>query len=189
MTPLFKKDRVYQIVVNVYQACILALFNTREEVTYEDAKQLTQISESELNPALIFMCNPKIKLLLKGNMKQPKFDPKETIKLNLAFANPNVRVNLIPVPSKKQTVEKAEDSKNDDKEIKMERQNITDATIVRIMKARKTEMHNELLIEVTRQIHNFVAQPLLIKQRIESLIERDYLKRDEDNRMKYIYLP
>lgn len=59
-------------------------------------------------------------------------------------------MNLIPVPSKKQTAEKAEEAKNDDKEIKMERQNITDATIVRIMKARKTEKHNELLIEVTR---------------------------------------
>ena len=139
------------------------MFNTREEVTYEECKQLTQISDSELNPALIFMCNPKVKLLLKGNMKKPQFEPKETIKLNMVFANNNVRVNLIPVQSKKQTVEKTEESKNDDKEIKMERQNITDATIVRIMKARKTEMHNELLIEVTRQIHNFVAQPLLIK--------------------------
>jgi hypothetical protein len=57
------------------------------------------------------------------------------------------------------------------------------------MKARKTENHNELLMEVTRQIHTFVAQPALIKARIESLIERDYLKRDDEVRGKYIYLP
>jgi hypothetical protein len=57
------------------------------------------------------------------------------------------------------------------------------------MKARKSEMHNDLSIEVTKQINNFVAQPSLIKQRIKSLIERDILKRDDDNRAKYIYLP
>jgi hypothetical protein len=32
--------------------------------------------------------------------------------------------------------------KNDDKEIRQERQNIIDAVIVRIMKARKTDKHN-----------------------------------------------
>ena len=189
MTPTMITAKRYQLVVNVYQACILCLFNSQESITYDELKQMTQIQEAELNPALIFMCNPKVKLLLKGNPKVPKFDASESIKPNPAFANNNIKVNLIPVPSKKQTTEKTEESKNDDKEIKMERQNITDATIVRIMKARKQENHNELLMEVTRQIQNFVAQPALIKQRIESLIERDYLKRDEENRGRYIYLP
>lgn len=189
MTPTMIVAKRYQLVVNVYQACILCLFNTKEEITYDELKQMTQIQDGELNPALIFMCNPKVKLLLKGNPKTPEFKPTETLKANPDFANPSIKVNLIPVPSKKQTVEKAEEAKSDDKEIKMERQNITDATIVRIMKARKQENHNDLLIEVTRQIQNFVAQPALIKQRIESLIERDYLKRDEENRGRYIYLP
>lgn len=57
------------------------------------------------------------------------------------------------------------------------------------MKARKTEKHNQLLEDVLRQINIFMPQPQMIKQRIESLIEREYLKRDDADRSKYIYLP
>jgi len=57
------------------------------------------------------------------------------------------------------------------------------------MKARKTEKHTQLLEDVMRQITIFMPQPQMIKQRIESLIEREYLKRDEADRGKYIYLP
>jgi hypothetical protein len=57
------------------------------------------------------------------------------------------------------------------------------------MKARKTEKHNQLMEDVIKQISIFLPQPQMIKQRIESLIEREYLKRDEAERSKYIYLP
>ena len=40
-----------------------------------------------------------------------------------------------------------------------------------------------------RQIIMFKPQPPFIKQRIESLIDREYLKRDENDRQIYIYLP
>jgi len=73
--------------------------------------------------------------------------------------------------------------------INVERQNIIDAVVVRIMKARKTEKHNQLIEDVIKQISIFMPQPQMIKQRIESLIEREYLKRDEADRTKYIYLP
>jgi len=43
--------------------------------------------------------------------------------------------------------------------------------------------------DVIKQITIFMAQPPIIKQRIESLIEREYLKRDDNDRAKYIYLP
>ena len=50
------------------------------------------------------------------------------------------------------------------------------------MKARKTEKHNQLMEDVIKQISIFLPQPQMIKQRIESLIEREYLKRDEAER-------
>ena len=57
------------------------------------------------------------------------------------------------------------------------------------MKARKTEKHNQLLEDIIKQISIFMPQPQMIKERIESLIGRDYLKRDESDRAKYVYLP
>lgn len=63
--------------------------------------------------------------------------------MNTGFTNPNIRVNFVPVQThKKKTTEKTDAEKVDDKEIRIERQNIIDAVIVRVMKARKTEKHN-----------------------------------------------
>lgn len=66
---------------------------------------------------------------------------------------------------------------------------VVDATCVRIMKSRKVETHTELMSSIIRQITMFNAQPQMIKKRIESLIEREYLERDKDQRNKYIYKP
>ena len=57
------------------------------------------------------------------------------------------------------------------------------------MKARKTLFHNELITEVTKQLQvRFRPDPMLIKQRIESLIEREFLKRDDNNSRRYHYV-
>lgn len=64
-----------------------------------------------------------------------------------------------------------------------------DAVIVRVMKARKTLRHTELITETMRQVTNFKPQPPMIKGQIESLIQREFLKRDEEDRNIYIYIP
>lgn len=69
------------------------------------------------------------------------------------------------------------------------RQQATEARIVRIMKARKTMMHNDLMAEVEKQVaHLFVAKRQDVKRCIEVLIERDFLERDEEDSNRYIYM-
>lgn len=63
-----------------------------------------------------------------------------------------------------------------------------DAAIVRIMKARKSMDHNQLVAEVSRQVTNFKPSPMDIKRQIEGLIERDYIERDEANPRTYHYV-
>eukprot|EP00887_Chlorella_sp_A99_P000390 scaffold13.g390.t1 len=64
-----------------------------------------------------------------------------------------------------------------------------EAAVVRIMKARKRLSHNELIAQVTQQLSSrFIPLPAVIKKRIESLIERDFLERDAADRSVYIYL-
>ena len=46
------------------------------------------------------------------------------------------------------------------------------------MKAKKTEIHNNLMQSIISQISMFTAEPKMIKKRIEDLIERGYMKRD-----------
>ncbi len=60
-----------------------------------------------------------------------------------------------------------------------DRANATDAAVVRIMKTRKQRDLNSLLNEVLASLHMFKPQPPVIKRRIEGLIEKEFLRRDE----------
>lgn len=60
---------------------------------------------------------------------------------------------------------------------------------VRTMKSRKEMEHNALIAEVSQQLKvRFTVEPSVIKMRIESLIERDFLERDKSNMKRYKYL-
>jgi hypothetical protein len=49
-----------------------------------------------MKPALIQLCNPKVRILDKA-VKKPTFDdPDEKIKINLKFNSNNIRVNVVP---------------------------------------------------------------------------------------------
>lgn len=63
------------------------------------------------------------------------------------------------------------------------------AAIVRIMKARKSATHTQLVNEVTRILAGrFPPKPQTIKKQIESLIERDYLERSATERKMLLYV-
>ncbi|KAH9262741.1 hypothetical protein BASA82_000232 [Batrachochytrium salamandrivorans] len=72
--------------------------------------------------------------------------------------------------------------------IEEDRSMAIEACIVRVMKARKRLQHNLLITEVTNQLRQFKPNPKMIKKKIEHLIERDYLARDETEVNFYNYL-
>ena len=65
-----------------------------------------------------------------------------------------------------------------------------DSTLTRIMKGRigQKSTHNFLVQEVSKQIELFQAQPPQIKERIECLIEKGILKRNDADRNCYDYV-
>ena len=74
-------------------------------------------------------------------------------------------------------------------QVEEDRRHLVEAAIVRIMKARKSLHHNDLIAEVTKQLSvRFVPSPQFIKKRVESLIEREYLERAEGDRRVYQYI-
>lgn len=57
------------------------------------------------------------------------------------------------------------------------------------MKARKRLAHNGLITECVEQLKNrFPPNASIIKRRIESLIERDYLSRSPEDRYCFDYI-
>jgi cullin 3 len=141
---------------------------------------------------MLKMCNPKIKIILKEKPGKPSFEPHEKMKLNMDFSNNSIRFNLVPVLSSIKMAEGAGGIKSTadlDQELQKERSMIVDAVIVRIMKARKVEVHQKLVEACIKQTTMFQAQPQMIKKRIESLIDREYLERDTNDKSRYIYKP
>lgn len=56
------------------------------------------------------------------------------------------------------------------------------------MKSRKRLDHNSLVTEVITTLQMFKPHPTVIKQKIEHLIDREYLERDPDDKTIYRYL-
>ncbi|XP_077511952.1 cullin-3-B-like [Amblyomma americanum] len=70
-----------------------------------------------------------------------------------------------------------------------DRKHEIEAAIVRIKKARKKLSRNVLVTEVTSQLRSrFYPSPVVIKRRIEGLIEREYLARTAEDRKVYTYV-
>lgn len=95
------------------------------------------------------------------------------------------KIKCIPggkVVQNKIALEEKDKSNAFQEDLLKERECIVDACIVRIMKGRKVMKHNDLLPDVLKLVHIFKPDVNLIKKRIESLIERDYLKRDDKDR-------
>ena len=69
-----------------------------------------------------------------------------------------------------------------------DRSSAIEAAIVRIMKSRKKLEHNQLVQDVITTLQMFKPHPQVIKQKIEHLIDREYLERDPDDKSVYRYL-
>ena len=67
--------------ISCYQAVILLLFNKHEQLTFSEIKVKTNIPDTEILQQLIFLCNPRQKILDKENMKKPEFADNEVLKV------------------------------------------------------------------------------------------------------------
>jgi cullin-4 len=64
-----------------------------------------------------------------------------------------------------------------------------DAAIVRIMKARKELSYEHLKLATIEAVKNhFVPEISSIKERVQVLVEQEYLKRDDEDMNMYIYV-
>jgi hypothetical protein len=70
-----------------------------------------------------------------------------------------------------------------------DRAHTIDATIIKRMKTHKRMDMNELITEVLGSLSMFQPDPKLIKQRIEKLIQDEFLARDEESKNILVYLP
>lgn len=184
------KNRKHELNVSTYALVILLLFdeegtNASSGLSYAAIKQNTNIPDGDLKRNLQSLACAKYKILLKEPKGRDVGD-QDTFTFNEGFSCPLARIKIATVAAR---VESTTERKETNEKIEEERKNQIEACIVRVMKDRKRLSHNELVNEVIKQLlGRFGPNPLVVKKRIESLIDREYLERDGEQRNVYNYL-
>ena len=187
--------------VTTYQMTILMLFNTTNKLSLEDIRRLTDIrDEVELKRHLLSLCTKKAPVLSKDS-KGKGIQENDSFTFNDKFTSKAVHIRIPMVSLKEVTgADEAQGSGQAGEgsdvgrstlpaTVEKDRCILIEASIVRIMKARKTMAHSDLVSEVMRQLRGrFTAQPAVIKKRIETLLEREYLARHVDDSRMYTYV-
>jgi len=169
------------LVVSTYQMMILLVFNQLKTATFKQILDKTNIPRNDIVNHLMSLAHPKVQVLAK---KPPTsaLEDAHMFRINPAYKSTLLRVN-VPV-----IIIKAATGKAAGTGVELARRHQMDASIVRIMKARKTMKHAQLVGEVMQQLSaRFKPKPADIRKRVEAMIEQEYLARDPKDRQTYNY--
>uniref|UniRef100_A0A0G4FCL8 Cullin family profile domain-containing protein n=1 Tax=Chromera velia CCMP2878 TaxID=1169474 RepID=A0A0G4FCL8_9ALVE len=208
-------SKVHDLIVNTYQTCILLLYNRETELSFQAIASSLNVEELFVKKQLATLTFGKFRLLKKvrkepapgaeggdgsttaaaasskekeeggaaaegaGGKEKQTISSSDSFELNTAFSCPNRKIK-IPSPATEES--HARERVEEDRSIAIE------AAVVRIMKARKTLSHQQLVTETLQQLSFFKPNPRAIKTRIEHLIEREYLERQPGQTNTYRYL-
>ena len=171
----------YEVAGPTYFMVIVMLFNENDKLTFDEILQLTNIPAEKLNQTLLSIAvAPKTRLLKKDPMTR-EINPTDVFSYNDKFEHPYRKFKVAVVTDQTNKLETTEQRKETEKKHGEERGLAIDAAIVRIMKARKILQHQQLMAETIDILKvRFNPDIAMIKRKIESLIEREYLERDSD---------
>lgn len=135
-----------ELVVSGFQAIVLLLFNDLEaggNLSYSDIATATGLVDAELQRTLQSLACAKFRILSK-HPKGRDVNPTDTFTLNANFWDQKYRIKINQIQLK----ETKEENKATHERVEKDRQYETQAAIVRILKARKTLTHQNLVAEV-----------------------------------------
>ncbi|KOS19121.1 Cullin-4A [Escovopsis weberi] len=174
-----------ELLVSAFQAAVLLLFNDVADDGFLALEQIgaaTGLQGGDLDRTLQSLACGKARVLAK-HPKGRDVKPTDTFSFNRAFSDPKYRVKINQIQLKET---KAENKATNEK-VAQDRRFETQAAIVRIMKSRKRMGHAELVAEVINLTKKRGSvEPAAIKKEIESLMEKDYLDREDDGTYTYM---
>ncbi|KAJ7455823.1 Cullin [Mycena latifolia] len=168
-------NQKYILMTSAYQAAVLLQYNRNDTLSLTELQEATKISTEILQQVLALLVKAKVLV----NEEKEQYD------LNPGFKSKKIRVNLnLPIKA-----EVKAESSDVLKAVDEDRKYVIQATIVRIMKARKT-MKNQALIQVViSQISQRFAPKIPdIKKAIETLLEKEYIERVDGSKDTFAYV-
>jgi cullin 3 len=154
------QDGKRELTVSTYQMFILLLFNQTDTLSLHDIRDQTGIPEMELRRHLLSLCTPKFKILNKmSKIKGIAEDDCFTFNQSYSSKLKRVKIPLISLKELGGVDEMEKAMATLPPSVEEDRRHLIEAAIVRIMKARKTLSHNDLMSETMRQsAHRFSVE-------------------------------
>ncbi|CAO3591067.1 unnamed protein product [Absidia cylindrospora] len=177
--PLAKKE----LSVSLFQAIVLMLFNdkSKSSMGYKDIAYATDLDDKELRRVLQSLSCGK-HIILNKYPENNLITDDDIFEYNNKFTASTHRLKIAII----QQEQYVEEQKEIQTKVLVDRHYQLEAAIVRIMKSQKSMAHKDLVSELFKQLKFPVNAPD-IKDRIESLIDRDYLARAETDNSLYLY--
>ena len=207
-----------ELIVSLHQASVLLLFNDAEALSLAQVVEGTGLPVREARLVLASLSLARVRPLVRetaaaaaaaAGKASPALPPPaaggglaaaaasisdtDSFRVAAAVASPLFRVRLnasqLRESSSSSSAPGAEDSESRriGEAVDQDRAHAVDAAIVRIMKTRRSLAHKLLARELAAQLRFAVGGPAL-KKRVESLIDREFLARDEADPSVYNYL-
>jgi len=201
------------LVITPLQASILMVFNTYPKVTFDEmihhlwpnqnmGKQMltgsgsnaANLHDMSLEEILRFAIQPLVYFKYKVLAKEKDEDPKKELikKGDVFMLREKIPAKKLPrkIAFPPGSAQQQEKEANDDHELVMKQREFeVEAATVRVMKARNRLDWNQLQIEVINILKNrFTPDSKMLKKRLESLIDRKFMERDENDPKIIIYI-
>lgn len=189
----------FDLDVTTFQMAVLFAWNQRpkEKVTYENLRLATELPDGELRRTLwSLVAFPKLKkqlLIYEPLVAAPKdFEENTTFWINQEFSlikngkmQRRGKVNLIG----RLQLSTERSQQEDNKSIVELRILRTQEAIIKILKMRKSISNTALQTELVDILKNmFLPSKKMIKEQLEWLIEQKYIRRDDNDINKFIYV-
>jgi cullin 3 len=182
----FGKGQKHELNVSTYQMCVLMLFNNADRLSCKEIEQATAIPMPDLKRCLQSLALVKGKNVLRKEPMSKDIAEDDAFFFNDKFTSKLFKVKIGTVVAQRESEPENIETRQ---RVEEDRKPQIEAAIVRVMKSRKILEHNNIIAEVTKQLQaRFLPNPVVIKKRIESLIEREFLERDKVDRKMYRYL-
>jgi cullin 3 len=176
----FDSGKSFELIMTTFQGVILLLFNRNKVLTLSEIADQTQIPGPEIAKQLKSLICAKV---IVPTAKNSEAESNQQFTVNENFACKCKRAHL-PVPADPNLA----DSETQSKALSKDRCLVVDATIIKIMKARKQETHDILVTDSIKIVtERFPVTNDDIRSRIEFLIENDYIERSKEERKLYVY--
>ncbi|CCW62664.1 unnamed protein product [Phytomonas sp. EM1] len=173
----------YIFNVSGIQALILLSFNTISEQSIHNIMTVNGISNNQLHQSLPPLTKGKV--LLRSNQLSQVEDTSERLIVNDNYTACNSKISFPPTLAWTNIVNNGQstpESGND-------RKSAIDICLVRILKSFCTIDHEDLVDECRKRLKPHFSPDLrLVKHRIEELIQKGYIERDQGNHSKYRYI-